>query len=973
MTRFTLRAATLAGTSLIAAHIAALAQEAPQDIPNSTATAAPDIVVTGTRITRDGYTAPTPVTVATTEDLARIAPGSIPDGLNKLPQLQNSSSPSRSSLNFANQPTQGNILNLRAVGPLRTLILFDDIRMPPTTFLGTVDTNVIPQMLIQRVDVVTGGASAAYGSDAVSGVVNFVLNKQFTGITGLAQAGISDRGDNANQRLGLAGGFDFGGGRGHVLLSGEYSNNEGMLRNQRETGRIGYTFVGSVPGCVNPDPVSNPTACQAGGTLNPYIVQPDIRITAASPFGRIVGSSVTGNPFVGQVFDADGTTRPFNGGTATGSAFPIGGDGYTIPSDTSAVAPLKTYQAFARVSYELSDDISVYAQGVYSRSDLRFTSLNNGFVAPTAARIFKDNPFLPADIAATLPTNDDYVDIGVYNMNGPHPVTRQRTNFYMGTLGFEGKINDRFSADLSYTHGRSDLKSSQSGLYNFRRAYAALDVVANPAGGQPICRVLLDPAYASAFQGCQPLNILNGEPSITTPEGYRYATGASRYRAIIDQDSVIGSIHGDLFDLPAGPVSIAIGAEYRHQKLNLTSNADPALLDTAEERAAYFAGPRGVSSSALFYYLTNVGTARGSLNVKEAFAEVAIPVFKDAPFAQSFDINAAGRITDYSTSGTVKTWKLGATWKPVDDLLLRATLSRDIRAPNLYELYSGDQSGIGTLVDPVSGETANFTSVTGGNPNLRPEIGKTLTFGSVISPRILPGFSLAIDYYRLKITNQIGSLTAQQIVTNCYNLGSSASECGLITRSSPTAFPDLIRIAPANIAFLDTRGIDFDASYRTSLGEGMLGLRLYANYLERYRSQQYAGAPVLEYAGISNVSSNPTAFPHWRGTLTADYAIGDFGVTWNQQYIGPMKLGIPGAPQNFVDPHVKTVWYSDLALRFRIPGHGGHIELTGTINNLFDKKPPLIPATVPAVNLPTNIALYDQVGRTFTLGARFKF
>lgn len=929
-----------------------------------------DIVVTGTRITRDGYTAPTPVTVATTEDLVRVTPSSLPDGLNKLPQFANSSSPSRSSLNFANTPTHGNILNLRGVGPLRTLILFDGIRVPATTYVGTVDVNVLPQLLIQRIDTVTGGASAAYGSDAVSGVVNFVLNKKFTGVTGVAQAGVAQRGDNGNQRLGLAYGADFADDRGHVLLSGEYYNSDGMLRNQRASGRTGYTYVGATPGCVNT--TTDATACQPGGQLNPYIAAADARLLASTPYGRIASSSIAGNPFVGQVFDPNGSVRPFQNGQATGSAFQLGGDGYTIPSNTSAVAPLTTYQAFGRASYEIADDLEVYVQGVFSRSDLSYVSLTNGNNTTSPATIYRDNPYLPDSIRATLPNATDFITVNSLLQFGPLPRTKERTDFYLGTVGVEGKISDRFTAQLAYTYGESRFDAAQSGLYDQRKTYAALDVVTNPANGQPTCRVLLDPAYASAFAGCQPLNVM-GDPTVLTPAGYAYATGTSAYSATTKQNSIVGSISGDLFDLPAGAVSIAIGAEYRDQKLDLTSNADPALIDTAAERNAYFAGLRGVPAGASIFYLTNVGSAKGKLNVKEAFAELAVPVFKDSPLGAALDLSAAGRITDYSTSGTVKTWKVGGTYKPIEDLLLRATYSRDIRAPNLFELFSGAQQSIGTLIDPVSGVNGVFSAVTAGNPDLKPEIGKTLTFGGVVSPRFLPGFTLSVDYFRLKITDQINTLTAQQILNNCVSLGSSAVECGFISRPSPTAFPTLIRIAPANIAFVDTRGIDVDASYRTRLGEGALSLRVYANYLDKYDTQQNGTAPIISYAGKSLVNSTPTGYPRWRGSLTVDYAIGNFGVTVFQQYIGKQTLFIPSAPSNFVDPTISPVWYTDLSLRYKVPTAGGGVEFFGTVNNLFDKRPPLIPGTTVAVNLPTNIALYDQVQRSFTAGVRFTF
>lgn len=988
----------IAGVSMLALAAPAHAQQAEGDQatqPASSPTASDaettpkaaeisDIVVTGTRIVRDGYTAPTPVTVATAEDLARTTPTSIPDALNKLPQFGNSLSPGKSANNFASIPIHGNVLNLRSLGtpsnnpkgPLRTLILFDGIRVPPTSYVGTIDTNVLPQLLMQRVDVVTGGASAGYGSDAVAGVVNFVLDKQFTGIKGVAQAGVSQRGDNENQRLGAAGGWDFAGGRGHVLLSGEYYNNEGMLRSDRASGRRSYTFVGKNPGAGAP-----------GTEANPYVISDNVLISALAPNGRIVGSSVTGNPFVGQVINNDGSTRPFDFGTATGTTgFQIGGDGYGIPADNAAIAPYTTYQGFGRLSYDVTSDINAYVQGIWSRTDLTYTTQQNALVPPSlAVNIYKGNPYLSDALDASLADSDDYITVGQTSAGQPKPVADERTDFWMATAGLQGSLGS-FNWTLSYTHGESKHKMDNSGLYDTKKLYAAADAVIDPSTGQPTCRVLLDPTVASQYAGCQPIDILHGNPAASTPEGYAYATGTSSYRARLKQDSIEASFSGSLFDLPAGPVDFAIGAEYRKVSLDLTSNADPATLTTAN-RGEYFAGLRGVPSGALYYWLNNVGSANGSVNVKEAYAELAIPILKDTPFFQELSLNGAGRITDYSTSGTVETWKVGATWKPVNDLLLRGTLSRDIRAPNLFELYAGAQSGIGIVNDvqivdgngnPVygSGLNVNVNSITSGNPDLKPEIGKTLTLGGVYSPSFLPGFSLAIDYYRIKVTGIIETLTAQQILTNCFDAGGSgAVECGLIDRDTPTSFPSLVRIVPANIAFLKTTGLDFDATYRTELGNGALGVRLYANYLDKFDAQQYSGAPVAHYAGVSVVSSNPAGFPRWRGSLTVDYSNGPFGITLSEQYIGKMRLDIPGGPTRIVfeDDHVSPVWYTDLAVRFTIPNGEGNFELFGNINNLFDKDPPLIPGTVPGVNLPTNIAVYDFIGRAFTAGVRFKF
>lgn len=1010
--------ALLAGTSSLLMAMPASAQDnapagttpsgtvdaAPADAPapavaaGQAAGASEDIIVTGTRIVRDGYTAPTPVTVATTDDLLRSTPSSIPDALNKLPQFGNSLSPGKSANNFSNFPIHGNVLNLRALGvpnnnpkgPLRTLVLFDGIRVPPTSYIGTIDTNVLPQMLMQRVDVVTGGASAGYGSDAVAGVVNFVLDKKFTGIKGVAQAGVSQRGDAQNQRLGLAGGWDFAGGAGHILLSGEYANNDGLLRSDRAIGRQSLVFVGSNPASCVLNATGQGRTCAAPGTAtNPYTIASNVLISALAPNGRITASSVAGNPFVGHVINNDGTTRPFDLGTAVGtSGFQQGGDGYGIPADNAAIAPYKTYQTFGRVAYDVAPDITAYVQGGWSRSDLSYTTQQNALVPPSqAVTIFKGNPYLSSALDAALTSPTGTYTIGQTSAGQPKPLAKERTDFWMATAGLDGSFSS-LKWSVNYTHGQSTHKMANSGLYDNQKLFAAVDAVRDTAGNIT-CRVLLDPdpAIRAKYAGCQPMDVLHGNPAASTPAGYAYATGTSRYRARIKQDSVQANLSGSLFDLPAGPVDFAVGAEYRHQSLDLVSNADPALLSSGNnatpDRVAYFSGLRGVPAGALYYWLTNVGGAQGSLNVKEAYAELAIPILKDTPFFQELSINGAGRITDYSTSGTVKTWKVGATWRPISDILFRGTVSRDIRAPNLYELFSGPASGIGIINDPRtadgsygSGANVNVNNITIGNPTLKPEIAKTYTFGAVITPEFLRGFSLSVDYYSIRVDDLIETLTGQQIATNCFNAnGVGAEECALITRATPTSGISLITITPKNIAFLKTVGFDFDASYRTELGNGALGVRLYANYIDKFDAQQYPGAPISHYAGTSVVITNPAGFPKIRGNFTLDYSNGPFGVTLTEQYIGKMRLDIPGGATRirFVDDHVSPVWYTDLAVRFTVPQWDGNFELFGNINNLFDKKPPLIPGTVSGVNLPTNIAVYDFVGRAFTAGVRFKF
>lgn len=947
-------AGLLAGTSAVLVAHGAAAQEAATD-----ETAAP-ITVTGTRIVRDGYTAPSPITVASTEELAKSTPTNLPDALNKLPQFQLSSSPSRSVHNFVNTASHGNILNLRGIGGNRTLILFDGLRVPPTTFRGDVDTDVLPSGLVQRVEVVTAGASAAYGSDAIAGVVNFVLNKKFTGLTASAQYGISQQGDNPSYKLAAAGGFDVLGDRGHVLLSAERFNTEGMRRDARAITNLGYQWVGAVRG-----------GGTVGSATNPYTI-----IANGRTILQAEGGLVTSGPFANQRFLPDGTLTPFNPGTLTGSpTFASGGDGFHQPYNASQNAPLTNDQLFGRFSYDVTPSVKAYVQGIYTRSDLTYYALPNSVSAPTSlATIYSGNAFLRPEVQAQL-TNTNTASFGLSEFfgeaMGPNP-TKERTDFYMVTGGLEGELGGGWKWDASYTHSRSAHHVDQFNVFETQKLFAALDAVRDTSGNI-VCRPTLDadPAIRARYAGCVPFNPFGFQSYSAAAEDY--VTGTSSYDATIKQDSVAANLQGNLIDLPAGPVAVAMGGEWRKQSLDLTSNADPALLDTTAERTAFFQGLRGVPAAALKYFITNIGVASGSVSVKEGFAEVDVPVLKDKPLFQSLNLNAAGRVTDYSTSGTVVTWKVGGTWHPVRDLLLRGTYSRDIRAPALFDLYAGDQFVISTLNDPVSKLGGQVPQVNSGNRDLKPEKSKSLAIGGVYSPSFLPGFAFSVDYYKLKIAGAISSLTLTQIVENCALSGGTAPECAFITRPTPTAFPSSVRIAPGNISFLQTSGIDFDASYRTSLAGGDLSLRLYASYLSSYKTQQSVVAPVYDIAGRANINSGAiVGRPRMRGTFNVNYSKGGFGLFLSEQLIGKFKLGTSEPNQVVLNPDVPAVWYTDLTLSQKVPTGRGEFEVFLTVNNLFDKQAPLIPAVSSGGSIPTSTALYDVVGRAFTVGARIK-
>jgi len=909
------------------------------------------IIVTGSRITRDGYQAPTPVTVATADDLLKASPSNIPEGLNKLPQFVGSSGPNRSANTFAT-PNHGNILNLRGLGGIRTLILFDGVRVSPTTYLGNVDVDVLPQLLTQRVDIVTAGASASYGSDAVAGVVNFVLDTKFTGLKAIAQGGFSSRGDNGTNRFALAGGFDVG-DRMHILLSVDHIQSGGYLVGDRPALAQQGIAVGSVPG-----------GGQIGTTANPLIFLTGARYNLAT-FGGYAASG----PFTNEIFTTPGNHRPANTGTPTGTpGFYIGGDYYYGPDSQSASAASKSDTIFGRISYELTDDITAYAQFLGGQTTVRYNSLPNLLLSP---QIFSGNAFLPAVLQDQLTATDtaSFSLRKLFDEFGAIPA-RERTRNYQTIAGLQGKVAG-LDWQITYSHGESIFRFRQPNQFENTHLAAALDAVRDPVSGNIVCRPQLsdDPAVRARYADCVPLN----------PFGYGAASNAARdyvmgesvYRAKTVTNDVTIGLSGDILELPADMISFAVGGEYRDGSLDLISNSNPA--DPVD-----ITGLRGLAPTATRFYLTNTGTAKGSNTVKEIFGELAIPLLKDTPFAEQLDISGAIRYTDYSTSGGVTTWKLGGSWVPTNGLRFRVTRSRDIRAPTLFDLFAGAQATVSSVIDPHTNVSGSFTQTQSGNPSLRPEVANTLSLGFVLQPAFMRGFALSVDGYKVQIEGAITTLSTLQVLQDCEVSGGTAPSCDLITRPfpfsdhSPANYPTAVRVTGVNIATIDMQGIDFDASYRTEIGAGDLSLRLYATYVDRFRQQLSASQPAIEYAGYTtNGTRVDTPIPRIKGNLSASYDIGVFSVFAQENLIGAMKLG---PTQVYAEKSLPAFLTTDLTLTVRPKTNRIKSEVFFTVNNLFDATPPeFFQTTVPGIGLGTLQILYDTTGRQFTAGVRVSF
>jgi outer membrane receptor protein involved in Fe transport len=905
-----------------------------------------EVVVTGSLVVRNGNEAPTPVTVVDTATLKQAAPTNIPDGLNQLPQFSGSRSQSQASQSgTAVSPSSGNYLNLRNLGFNRSLVLLDGARVAPTSYEGIVDTNILPNALIQRVDVVTAGASATYGSDAVTGVINFILDKKFTGLKGTVQVGVSEYGDNLNYRAEIAGGAAFANDRLHTLFSYEHFKSDGI---KQKSDRPLYD--------IQPCAIGN-------GTTDPYTLYFGCRQNNANP-----GGVVLSGPFASQYFLADGSLARYDAGPVPSQGgLQVGGSGGLVTNST-LVGSLRTEQAFARVSYDFTDTLSGFVQAAFGESRNRYVhnGADNRFGNLT---IFSGNAFLSAAQQAQLTaTNTASFRFGRqgYEQGGKSvDILNDSLNVF---AGFEGTVFGDWDWRATYSGGSSIMRAKHTRNPYTERYFAAIDAIRSPTTGQIVCRVTV--TNPGRMDDCIPLNMLG--PNRASKEAIEYAFGQdSQYDARNTQHDVAATISGTAFTLPAGDVNVAAGVEWRTSSLEMRSNADPAIpLNTT--------GLRGLPAGIGRFGNTNQGIASGEQDVTEAFGEVLVPLLKDVPFAQSLDFNGAFRVTDYATSGQVETWKAGLSYAPITDLRIRGTVSQDIRAPSLNELFGGVRLSTSAFTDIHTGVTFSLASESGGNPGLEPEVGKTTAIGFVYQPGWFQGFTASIDYYNIEIEGAIASRSNAQLVEDCENSNGTAPSCDLVTRPfpfsnrTPANAPTRIRAVPANLASAYTHGIDFDFGYRLPLStffegeEGVLTFRSLANYSPSYKTLESPTSPIQQQAGVGNN-------PKWRVTSSVNYQQGPFRLNLQQRFIGEIDRSATLKYDSDIAT-TPSIFYYNLSASYKFTVMDRDLEGFANISNLFDKDPPIVARVNEAgLTYPTNQAVYDVIGRAYTVGIRFAF
>lgn len=977
------------GAILTMAAPPALAQNQQPASQTPAETSAPDeaaqvdeIVVTGSRIVRRDYTSATPITTVSDEVIASAGSPTLEASLNQLPQVAPSAGAQASLISRAGQAS----INLRGLGQQRTLVLVNGRRMQPSGSDGTVDLNVIPSSLIDSVEVITGGASATYGSDAVAGVVNLKLKRNFTGVQLDLGAGQTAEGDGANQSATLTIGSDFADDRGNAYLSLSYANRDSISYLDRDY-LLGQAYSSNSPGGLITASAANlPTQAAVNAVFARYGV-------AAGAVARTATLSL--NPD-GTLFLNAGAVnfRSPQSSLQTiynGTVLAATGDYFL------AQVPLERYSTFAHADYKLSDKVSVYAEGLFTNYTVT-TAANPvvvGSVSSSPLTIPVTNPFISSDLAqilASRPNPNAPFNIAQIITPVGNRMEENRYDVYQLTVGAEGRLD---AMDLSWniygSFGRTELLQTQ---INFPSS-AALQRLANAAdGGRSLCTggydfTRIDSLSASCVD---------------------YIRRTARNTTTLEQKVVEATIQGRLLTLPAGEVRFAVGADYRSNGYDYVPDA---LIQTGE----------------LANFLP-IQPSSGETSVKEFFGELLIPVLADLPFAQDVSIDLGYRYSDYDTVGGVDTYRADGIWKVNDVVALRGGYARAVRAPSVGDLYAASANGLTALgtpgpvgsgdpcdvrgayraagsavaaqvralclvqgvptavIDTFTNTVSRTPFTTSGNTALQPEVSDTYSVGLVLRSPFqndwLSRLTASIDYYDITLDGAIGQVTNTVAATQCFNavanptFSNSNYYCNLITRDPTTGQAINIGNPLLNLGGYSTSGIDFQTDWSVPLeaaglpaSAGTFSLGVVVNYLDTFKIKTLPTSPELDYAGtIGNTQIDffATAHPEWKGSVNAGWRIGPVQSFVKWRYIGEMgsanNVGTGGTAHG-----VPSVSYFDLDVAWDV---NERLQLRAGAVNFTDEEPPVLNDILIGLTR-SDPYTYDLAGRRFYVSLKAHF
>jgi outer membrane receptor protein involved in Fe transport len=997
--------AVLMASSLLAGLAMAGGAAAAEEAANSSTVG--ELVVTGSRIPRPNLDQPTPVAVLSQQVIQNAGPQSLGDIISQLPEAGFTGTLRANSNNFGNGAGVSSI-DLRNLGLSRTLVLVDGQRhVAGDVSTNAVDVNSIPKALVDHVEVTTGGASAVYGSDAVSGVVNIILKKKFEGLEFNAQAGGYDNGFGAKYSADLTAGRTFLDGKLNVVASGFWSKEAGIdARNLPQAHNYGQiTNPNDLKGPLDPTFYSSPSPIRGDHIPDALWVQ-----NVGSDFVTLNGVLLNPNTGTPQfAFDRSGHLVPVAARTGfNSSAFaqlPANClDCYFTEDYEQETSPFESKGANIRLNYDWTDHLHATLDAKFVQTDTVNTIQPSFSVGDY--QLSPDNAFIGSDLRAALAGTDaaDYPLISKFLNPGRTETLRRRT--WRIVAGLNGDFDAGFAAvkwDAALNYGEMDGHFVNNSLEITENFAAAIDSVIDPRTGQAACRINV-PTAPQTGQGAGALN--RGACVPYNPFGQQNSAAALAYSfgAFATNDKLtqqVANLNASFdtsrfFNLQGGPVGVAVGGEYRMERTSDVN--DPALVQGLTENL--------------------VNDSSGGYNVTEGYVEVNLPLFKDyAPFLKSLSVDAAYRGAHYSTVGGVGAYKFGFDYKPVDWFKLRGTYSRAIRAPNITEAFLPATPSFFNIVDPCSVENigsnvnyakncaagglpegfqantnASIKGNTAGNPNLEPEKSISYTLGFVLTPPVVPGLSITLDYYSIKIKNAISNVQAQDILNNCYGsvAGLDPTFCSLFTRGSDKNI-NFVNTTFVNASKLFTDGYELQVAYRTSVSpltsrwswtaplDGSLDLHLQANYVDHLRNFPFQSDPTNVHildGVINNVLNSPGAepSPHLRALFNATYAQGPATVSWQVRYLGRgarfnRDATSADGSEAFNVPFAEATFFHDISVRYKLDGKwGGRLdgtEVYAGINDLFDEQPPFF-----LIGTGRDIG-YD-LGRFMYAGVRFR-
>jgi iron complex outermembrane receptor protein len=963
--RIKLSAVSQASLLAVLASGSALGQEAQ---PQTTAAESKleEIVVTGTRILRKDDSSSSPVVTVGVDAIRETGSVTVENYLNTMPQFAEGSNAGTISIGGG----LGATLNMRALGSTRNLVLLDQRRLPVANQFGVVDVNAVPPVMIQGVEVLTGGASSVYGSEAISGVVNFQSKDFFEGIEAHIEYGDTFDSVADVTDISVVGGASSASGRGRALLALSYTDRSALRGEDRDFFKfaIPSSFIGQG---VFRSGGNAPNQAAVSALFQSY------GITAVPQTDRL------GFNDDGSLFTQGGGALNYQGPTADDTLFQVvnGTDvRQPVGRQGTALKALERYNAFAKLEYDLTDSITAYGQVLHSEGETSGSaSLNITLFGPTAL-VPVTNPFIPTDLAALLATRPNatapfileqrFMGIG----ERIHNESLNTTQIVVGLSGETGLKDWRF--DIYGAHDSTDAVET---IENLSLASRLNQLLQAPDGGLSLCEGGFNPfglANSMALSAeCQQFMAPN-DVSTTTVE-----------RSLLD-----ASATGTLFSLPAGDVQASFSASYR------------------EDSVVYIPSISIITNDALGLAPSNPSS--GETETVEVGGELLVPLFRD------LNLTAGYRHSDQDVSGSGDSWNVGLEWRPIQSLFIRGSYQQAIRAPNIGELFSaslgaeftvgdptsspnnGDPCDIRTasrmgpngddveaiciaqgmapgLVDTFQHTTTALPSSTGGNVNLDPETADTITFGFVWTPDLGSNdLSLTVDYWQITIDDVIKTIDGPAVLQRCFNptfnptLDPGNVFCQLVARGSATGTVTDVSTNFLNLASLETSGIDVQVNHAIDIGSTRLLTNASVGWLNNYEEQSLPNDPFLDYAGTIGGPANRVAdndvHPEWKLSLTPTLAFGPASLAVRWRYLSSMEARQVVVNPSATTPGVPSVSYFDVFGTYQFTDK---MMLRAGVTNVFDEDPPEVSGQIGQ----TRIGTYDVLGPTFTIGLRASF